>query len=410
MRWADFPIASPGSLVKSSRDMQWAGDDSCGCRLCGDGGSRNLCRRARLCGDLVVWRAGRAACRRVGSASTGAAESNTANCICTFRRNGAGWSGGVAKPSRGCASPAGLRLLRPPRSLPPRSRRRPLPRRCSLRSRSLLGKPHLRPACRVPRTLRRLTGRSKSLRPQPHRRTRRRLRHPRGGLHRQRRSHLPRCRSRTGLKPLLDRSSRPHNRPRNPRSPNQRPRRAPPKGRWLRSRRCRPRLRVRRPRPPRPPRSLPPRPRRRPLPRRCSLGKPHLRPACREPRTLRRLTARSKSLRPRRLRRTRSAARHALTRAGLHRQRRSHRPRCRSRTGLKPLLDRSSHPHNRPRNPTWPNHRPRHAPPKGQWLRSRRCRLRLRHSAAACDEKHGISSRSCSGPEGSHCAAAVAPG
>ena len=200
--------------------MQWAGDDSCGCRLCGDGGSRNLCRRARLCGDLVVWRAGRAACRRVGSASTGAAESNTANCICTFRRNGAGWSGGVAKPSRGCASPAGLRPSDHHRSLPPRPRRRPSPRRWSLRSRSLLGTPHLRPACRVPRTLRRLTGRSKSLRPRRHRRTRRRLRQPRAGLHRQRRSHLPRCRSRTGLKPLLDRSNHPHNRPRNPTSPS----------------------------------------------------------------------------------------------------------------------------------------------------------------------------------------------
>ena len=107
---------------------------SCGCRLCGDGGSRNLRRRARLCGDLVVWRAGSAACRHVGSASTGAAESNTANCVCTFRRNGAGWSGGVAKPGCGCASPAGLR----PSDHHAASRRDrvgdPLLRRCSLRS------------------------------------------------------------------------------------------------------------------------------------------------------------------------------------------------------------------------------------------------------------------------------------
>ena len=81
--------------------------------------------------------------------------------------------------------------LRPPRSLPPRPRRDPLPRRCSLRSRSLLGKPLLRPACRVLRTLRRLRGRSKSLRPQPRRRTRRPLRLSRARLRRQRRSHRP---------------------------------------------------------------------------------------------------------------------------------------------------------------------------------------------------------------------------
>ena len=65
------------------------------------------------------------------------------------------------------------------------------PRRCSLRSRSLLAKPLLRPACRVPRTLRRLTGRSKNLRPQPHRRTRRPLRLSRERLRRQRRNHRP---------------------------------------------------------------------------------------------------------------------------------------------------------------------------------------------------------------------------
>ena len=311
--------------------------------------------------------------------------------------------------------------LRPPRSLPPRPRRRPLaapvlapqqePAREATPPASL---PRTADVTAPDRTIEKPQAATAPKDTQVGQDTQAAA--SRGGLHRQRRSHPPRCRSRTGLKPLLDRSSHPHNRPRNPTLPNQRPRRAPPKGQWLRSRRCRPRLRQsRRPPPPRPPRSLPPRPRRRPLPRRCSLrsrrlrGTPHLRPACREPRTLRRADStiekpQAATAAPR----TRRRLHHP--RGGLHRQRRSHPPRCRSRTGLKPLLDRSSHPHNRPRNPTWPNHRPRHAPPKGQWLRSRRCRLRLRHRAAACDEKHGISSRSCSGSEGSHCAAAVAFG
>ena len=401
--------------------MQWAGDDSCGCRLCGDGGSRNLCRRARLCGDLVVRRAGRAACRRVGSASTGAAESNTANCICTFRRNGAGWSGGVAKSGCGCASPAGLH----PPGHHAASRRdrvdRPLPRRCSLRSRSLLGTPHLRPACRVPRTLRRLTGRSKSLRPQPHRRTRRRRKDTQVAASSTRRVAPPKTESSAAL-PVPD---RPQAAPRSLKPPAQQAAKsdiaepAPAPRPAERPVVAQPSL------PPAaasvPPASTSPATTQPPaetastpvaapaLPRDAT-------PPASLPRTADVTAADSTIEKPQAATapRTPAAVAPKDTQAAASSTRRVAPPKTESSAAL-PVPDR---PQAAPRSLKPPAQQaaksdiaePPPAPRPAERPVVAQPSLPPAAAPPACDEKHGISSRSCSGSEGSHCAAAVALG